>query len=234
LPMSIMVLLLNIPVLLLAWWKLHLRFTIYTILTTLWFSVCVSLTEGIQIPFDFTDPVSRITSVLLAAVIVGASSAPIVRRGSSGGGTDIIALLLAKKFSFPMGSLNLAFNLVVISGLAFIKGLDVAALSLLSMFVVTVAFNNAMQGLNRTKTLFIISEHWDEIAPLVLSEVHRGVTLIPAKGAYTGAEKTLVYVIARTTELSSIRRIVRERDPQAMFSVIDTREVLGRGFDSID
>lgn len=234
LPTGLTVLLLNIPVLLLAWWKLHLRFTVYTIFTTLWFSVCISLTEGISVPFDFTDPVSRITSVLLAAVIVGASGAPIVRRGASGGGTDIIALLMAKRFSFPMGTLNLAFNLVVISGLAFVKGLDVAALSLVVMFVVSVAFNNAMQGLNRTKTLFIISEHWDEIAPLVLSEVRRGVTLIPAKGAYTGKDKTLVYVIARTTELSIIRRIVREHDPKAMFSVIDTREVLGRGFDSIE
>jgi len=225
---------LNIPVLLLAWWKLHLRFTIYTVLTTLWFSACISLTEGVVIPFDFTDPVSRITSVLLAGVILGASSAPIVRRGASGGGTDIIAILLAKRFSFPMGSLNLGFNLIVISGLAFIKGLDVAALSLVAMFVVSVSFNNVMQGLNRTKTLFIISEHWDSIAPLVLSEVRRGVTLIPAKGAYTGKDKTLVYVIARTTELSAIRRIVRIHDPKAMFSVIDTREVLGRGFDSIE
>lgn len=225
---------LNIPVLLLAWWKLHSRFTIYTVLTTLWFSVCISLTEGVVIPFDFTDPVSRITSVLLAGVILGASSAPVVRRGASGGGTDIIAILLAKRFSFPMGSLNLAFNLIVISGLAFVKGLDVAALSLVAMFVVSVSFNSAMQGLNRTKTLFIISEHWDQIAPLVLSEVRRGVTLIPAKGAYTGKDKTLVYVIARTTELSAIRRIVRIHDPKAMFSVIDTREVLGRGFDSIE
>ena len=102
------------------------------------------------------------------------------------------------------------------------------------LFVSSVAFNNMLQGLNRTKTLFIISDRWEEIAPHVLKEVHRGVTLIPAKGAYTGKDKTVVYVIARTTELSIIRRIVREYDPKAMFSVIDTREVLGRGFDSIN
>lgn len=233
LPMGITVFVLNIPVLLLALWKLHLRFTIYTIFSTLWFSFCATLTANVQIPFDFTDPVSRITSALLGAVIVGATGAPIVRRGASGGGTDILALLLSKRYSFQMGTLNLAFNLIVIAALAFIKGLDVAALSIVVMFVSSVAFNNAMQGLNRTKTLFIISDRWEEIAPDVLSQVHRGVTLIPAKGAYTGNDKTLVYVIARTTELASIRRIVREKDPKAMLSIIDTREVLGRGFDSI-
>ena len=234
LPSWITLFILNVPVLILALVKLHLRFTIYTIITTLWSSACMGLTAGVQIPFDFTDPVSRLTSSLLGAVICGACGAPIVRAGGSSGGTDILAVLLARRYSFAMGTINLAFNLLVIAGLAFVKGLDDAALSTVVLFVSSVAFNNMLQGLNRTKTLFIISDRWEEIAPHVLKEVHRGVTLIPAKGAYTGKDKTVVYVIARTTELSVIRRIVREYDPKAMFSVIDTREVLGRGFDSIN
>ena len=64
----------------------------------------------------------------------------------------------------------------------------------------------------------------------MLKDVHRGVTLIPAKGAYTGQDRTVVYIIARTTELAAIRRIVMAVDPRAMFSIIDTREVVGRGF----
>ena len=233
-PAWLTLLVLNIPVLILALCKMRLKFTVYTIITSLWFTACMGLTAGIRIPFDFEDPVSRITSALLGAVICGACGAPIIRRGASGGGTDVIALLLNRRFSFPMGSISLGINLLIIAGLALIRGLDVAALSIVVMFVSSVAFNNVMQGLNRTKTLFIISEHWEQIAPHVLAEVHRGVTLIPAKGAYTGRDKTLVYVIARTTELSVIRRIVREIDPEALISIIDTREVLGRGFGSIN
>ena len=233
-PTWLTLLVLNIPVLILALCKMRLKFTVYTIITSLWFTACMGLTAGIRIPFDFEDPVSRITSALLGAVISGACGAPIIRRGASGGGTDVIALLLNRRFSFPMGSISLGINLLIIAGLALIRGLDVAALSIVVMFVSSVAFNNVMQGLNRTKTLFIISDHWEQIAPHVLSEVHRGVTLIPAKGAYTGRDKTLVYVIARTTELSVIRRIVREIDPKALISIIDTREVLGRGFGSIN
>ena len=233
-PAWLTLLVLNIPVLILALCKMRLKFTVYTIITSLWFTACMGLTAGIRIPFDFEDPVSRITSALLGAVICGACGAPIIRRGASGGGTDVIALLLNRRFSFPMGSISLGINLLIIAGLALIRGLDVAALSIVVMFVSSVAFNNVMQGLNRTKTLFIISDHWEQIAPHVLAEVHRGVTLIPAKGAYTGRDKTLVYVIARTTELSVIRRIVREIDPKALISIIDTREVLGRGFGSIN
>ena len=233
-PAWLTLLVLNIPVLILALCKMRLKFTVYTIITSLWFTACMGLTAGIRIPFDFEDPVSRITSALLGAVICGACGAPIIRRGASGGGTDVIALLLNRRFSVPMGSISLGINLLIIAGLALIRGLDVAALSIVVMFVSSVAFNNVMQGLNRTKTLFIISDHWEQIAPHVLAEVHRGVTLIPAKGAYTGRDKTLVYVIARTTELSVIRRIVREIDPEALISIIDTREVLGRGFGSIN
>ena len=233
-PAWLTLLVLNIPVLILALCKMRLKFTVYTIITSLWFTACMGLTAGIRIPFDFEDPVSRITSALLGAVICGACGAPIIRRGASCGGTDVIALLLNRRFSFPMGSISLGINLLIIAGLALIRGLDVAALSIVVMFVSSVAFNNVMQGLNRTKTLFIISDHWEQIAPHVLAEVHRGVTLIPAKGAYTGRDKTLVYVIARTTELSVIRRIVREIDPEALISIIDTREVLGRGFGSIN
>ena len=233
-PAWLTLLVLNIPVLILALCKMRLKFTVYTIITSLWFTACMGLTAGIRIPFDFEDPVSRITSALLGAVICGACGAPIIRRGASGGGTDVIALLLNRRFSFPMGSISLGINLLIIAGLALIRGLDAAVLSIVVMYVSSVAFNNVMQGLNRTKTLFIISDHWEQIAPHVLSEVHRGVTLIPAKGAYTGRDKTLVYVIARTTELSVIRRIVREIDPEALISIIDTREVLGRGFGSIN
>ena len=233
-PTWLTLLVLNIPVLILALCKMRLKFTVYTIITSLWFTACMGLTAGIRIPFDFEDPVSRITSALLGAVISGACGAPIIRRGASCGGTDVIALLLNRRFSFPMGSISLGINLLIIAGLALIRGLDAAVLSIVVMYVSSVAFNNVMQGLNRTKTLFIISDHWEQIAPHVLSEVHRGVTLIPAKGAYTGRDKTLVYVIARTTELSVIRRIVREIDPKALISIIDTREVLGRGFGSIN
>ena len=229
-PSSITLLLVNIPLLVLAVWKLHLRFTIYTIIASLYFSLAMAFTANIQIPFDFSDPLSRLTSALLGGVICGFCGAPIVRRGASTGGFDIISLLLSKRFSFPMGTISYAFNVLVTGALAFVNGLDVAALSMVVLFVSSIAFNNVLQGMNRTKTLFIISDRWEEIAPHVLEEVHRGVTLIPAKGAYTGREKTVVYVIARTTELSAIRHIVLAIDPAAMISIIDTREVVGRGF----
>jgi len=100
--------------------------------------------------------------------------------------------------------------------------------------VTSIAFNNIILGVNRTKTLFIISDKWEEIAPDVLNKMHRGVTYIPCRGAYTNQEKTLVYILTKTIELGRIRRIVLEKDPKAIISIIDTREVIGKGFSAVN
>ncbi|MEG1772153.1 MAG: YitT family protein [Clostridia bacterium] len=80
----------------------------------------------------------------------------------------------------------------------------------------------------------MISDKWDEIAPTVLNKLHRGVTYISAEGAYTGKQRKLVYCIVKTVELAPLKRIVKEHDEYAMISVIDTREVSGRGFGALN
>jgi len=185
----------------------------------------LGVTQNVYLPIE-----NPIIAMLFGAVLLGASSAIVVRLGASMGGVDIIGIMLNKKFSFSIGSIKTVLNAIIICCLIFIKGFEEALTSIVALFVCNVAFNNILQGLNRTKTVFIISDHWDEIAPHVLNEMHRGITYIPAKGAYSGEDKTLVYCIVRTVELASLRRIVREHDPKALFSIIDTREVVGRGF----
>ena len=141
-----------------------------------------------------------------------------------------MSLVLSRKVAFPMGTISMAFNMVIVAALAFVKGMEVAALSIIALFVCSVSFNNALMGLNRNKTLFIISDKWDTFAGEVMSTVHRGITYIPARGAYTNAERKIVYILAKTVEVATIRRIVLSHDPQAILSVIDTKEVVGRGF----
>jgi uncharacterized membrane-anchored protein YitT (DUF2179 family) len=180
--------------------------------------------------FDMTNPVMPLISTIFGAVLNGVFGAVIIRQGSSTGGFDIVSLLVNKKTSFPVGSISMAFNMVIVAALAFVKGMEVAALSIIALFVCSISFNNALLGLNRNKSLFIISDKWDSFAHEVMSTVHRGITYIPAKGAYTNAERKIVYIIAKTVEVATIRRIVLQHDPQAIISVIDTKEVVGRGF----
>ena len=223
---------LNAPLLVLAYRELHLKFVIYTTVSTLYFSLIFAILENlppVQI-FDMTNPVMPLISTIFGAVLNGAFGAIIIRNGSSTGGSDIVSLLVNKRTSFPVGTISMAFNMVIVAALAVVKGMEVAALSIIALFTCSVSFNNALLGLNRTKTLFIISDKWSEFAHEVMNTVHRGITYIPARGAYTNAEREIVYIIAKTVEVATIRRIVLQHDPQAIISVIDTKEVVGRGF----
>ena len=223
---------LNAPLLVLAYRELHLKFVIYTALSTVYFSLIFAVLENLPQPeiFDMTNPVMPLISVIFGAVLNGAFGAIVIRNGASTGGFDIVSLVLSKKVAFPMGTISMTFNMIIVAALAFFKGMEVAALSIIALFVCSVSFNNVLMGLNRNKTLFIISDKWDTFAGEVMSTVHRGITYIPARGAYTNAERKIIYILAKTVEVATIRRIVLQHDPQAIISVIDTKEVVGRGF----
>ena len=235
----------NIPLLILAFKYLHIRFTVYTLLMTVLFAAELALFGNLQFPalFDMSEPAWRVVSVIFGAVTMGVAGGMIVRLGGSTGGMDIVSLLLNRKFSISMGTISMSLNVVIALALGVVKaigagdyriGVEGAALSFIALFVTSIAFNNVILGINRTKTLFIISDKWDEIAPDVLNKMHRGVTYIPCRGAYTNQEKTLVYILTKTIELGRIRRIVLEKDPKAIISIIDTREVIGKGFSAVN
>ena len=223
---------LNAPLLVLAYRELHLKFVIYTALSTVYFSLIFAVLENLPQPeiFDMTNPVMPLISVIFGAVLNGVFGSIVIRNGGSTGGFDIVSLVLSRRVSFPMGTISMTFNMIIVAALAFFKGMEVAALSIIALFVCSVSFNNVLMGLNRNKTLFIISDKWDTFAGEVMSTVHRGITYIPARGAYTNAERKIIYILAKTVEVATIRRIVLQHDPQAIISVIDTKEVVGRGF----
>ena len=246
-PNWIFVVIANTPLLILAFRYLHIRFTIYTLLMTVLFAVELALFGNLPMPqlFDVSEPAWRVVSVIFGAVTMGVAGGIIVRLGGSTGGMDIISLLLNRKYSISMGTISMSLNVVIAIALGVVKalgaetnrlqvGVESASLSIIVLFVMSIAFNNIILGINRTKTLFIISDRWDEIAPDVLNKMHRGVTYIPCRGAYTNREKTLVYILTRTIELGHIRRIVLEKDPKAIISIIDTREVIGKGFSAVN
>ena len=235
----------NIPLLILAFRYLHIRFTVYTLLMTVLFAVELALFGNLQFPalFDMSEPAWRVVSVIFGAVTMGVAGGMIVRLGGSTGGLDIVSLLLNRRYSISMGTISMSLNIVIALALGVVRaigagsyrmGVESAALSFIALFVTSIAFNNIILGINRTKTLFIISDKWDEIAPDVLNKMHRGVTYIPCRGAYTNQEKTLVYILTKTIELGAIRRLVLEKDPKAIISIIDTREVIGKGFSAVN
>ncbi|MCR5809561.1 MAG: YitT family protein [Clostridiales bacterium] len=233
-PKWVVLLGLNIPISIYGITQQSLKFTLFSLFAT----VCYSLMFELPIMDKITAAAALGDNALLSAIvgsaIVGVTCAFVVKRGASLGGIDVITVVLSHKLSIPAGTFNIVFNLFIMSFLIPSYGIEVALLSMVSMFVTNTAYNFALRGVNHNMTVFIISEEWDEIAPQVMQEMRRGVTYIHAEGAYTGQPRKLVYCIVKTTELAKLKKIVKDHDPKALFSIIETQEVVGRGFGAIN
>ncbi len=229
LPAWIFIIGLNIPTILFALKRLRPKTVIFSAFAPLIFTICFSLTDGID--FGVQNP---LLSVAAGACITGATSVLVVNRDATLGGTDILSLILSHRFSVPMGTISLLFNLVIMSLLGIAKGLELALLSILASFVANAVFNGGIRGFNRTNTVLIFSDKWERIAPHVLEDMKAGLTYLHGEGGYTHDSKKIVLCMVRSSEIARLKAFVKHEDPHAMFSIIETKEVLGRGFRSFN
>ena len=162
-------------------------------------------------------------------LISGAGAGIVIKNRGSLGGTDIISLLINKFFSFNVGGITAAFNFVIL-GVAAVLLNEAAMFSMVGIYVSSKVVDAIQAGFNHKKTVIIVSDLSDEIAQELFDNLQRGITFLHGEGAYTRQDKKLIYTVVRTMELSKVREVVQKVDPKAFMSIIDTREVEGKGF----
>lgn len=230
-PKYLTVVILNIPILFFGFKQANLKFMIFSTISTICYAIFFEIPFVANIGSHIAlGEYSELLSAVVGPVLLGASGVCVVKRGASLGGMDVLSVILNRKFSIPLGNINMAYNFVIMIFLGLVYGAEKAIFSMISVFIANTTFNYVMRGFNRNLSVFIISKKWEEIAPQLLSEMHRGVTYLHGEGAYTGEPQNVVYCIVKTTELAKLRGIVKRVDRKAFFSVIETTEVIGRGF----
>ncbi len=212
--------LLNLPLLIIGYLKLGKRFISYTIL-----SVVVVSVSLLVIPIhDITN--EPILASLFGGVIVGVGAGIIFRASGSSGGFDIVAMLLTKKRDVPLGSIISLMNGIVVLISGFIFSWDAALLTLVSIFATGKTID--MIHTNNIKlTLMIITAQGDEMKRYLLKNLHRGITIMDAEGAYTGEPRKILYTVITRYQLLEVKKIVRQIDPHAFVNVTETIEVIG-------
>lgn len=228
-PRFVPLILLNLPICIIGLKHVNLKFIIFSATATILYSIFFAIPFVANFRIDLGEN-AEMLSMVVGAGLMGFTGVPVVKRGATLGGMDVLSVILTRRYSIQMGTFNIAYNLVIMTALGFFYGVRPALFSMLATFIANTAFNYGMNGFNRNMTVFIISEKWDQIAPHVLNEMHRGVTYLNGEGAYTGQPRRVVYCIVKTTELAKLKAIVRKHDEKALFSVVETKEVVGRGF----
>lgn len=213
--------LLNIPLFMAGWFFVNRRFFLYSIIGMIIFTATVSFID-VSVPvFD------KLLAALLAGLIQGLGSGIILKSQGSAGGTDILSVILYNRFSIRLGTTILGFNALVLGAAAFFFSLEDSLYTMIYLYVVTKVVDLVVTGLSQRKAVFIVSPRWEKISSRIMKEIGRGVTIMHGQGAYSEGEKRILYAVVTFQEISDLKAIVREEDPNAFVVISDTAEVMG-------
>lgn len=180
-------------------------------------------------------PVPVLTEDLLLAsvfggIILGIGVGMVIRYGGSLDGTEILAILFNKQSPFSVGEIIMFFNLFILGSAGFVFGWDRAMYSLIAYFIAYKTIDVVVQGLDESKSAWIISENPDEVGQAILDRLGRGVTYLNGEGAYTGDNKKVIFCVITRLEEAKLKSIVEELDPSAFLAVANITEVRGGRF----
>ncbi|MDV3426430.1 MAG: YitT family protein [Bacillota bacterium] len=227
-PAGYTILLLNIPLLILSLIKINRRFTVYTIIGTLSLSFFLILTGNLGRYIPVSDP--TLLSIY-GGTLNGLGIGIVFSNHGSTGGLDIVSALVKQKYDqFEIGTISFSINLIIVAAASVLFSLSVGLYTLFSMYLTSYFVDKVINGFNKKKLLFIISDKEKEISRIIMNEIHRGVTFLYGEGAYTGEEKKILYCVVSLSQVPKVKQLVKQTDEKAFISIMDVSEVEGKGF----
>ena len=226
-PVGTTILLLNIPLFIIAYFKVGKEFFAKAVIGTIFLSIFLNAFEKIN---PITE--DRFLAFLYGSVIVGIGTAMVLKVNGSTGGTDLLANIIRSfKPHLKTGSLIVALDtIIIIANTFFFKDIEVGLYSALAIYILGKILDIFFEGINFTKMLIIISPKWEEISKKINEELRRGTTALYGEGMYTKEEKKLLLCIMSRSEIVEARKLIEEIDPTAFVIISNAREVYGKGF----
>lgn len=223
-------LIMNIPIIILAWYKFGGKF----IVSTLYAVGCVSVATDIftGMPAVTNEP---LLAVFMGDILIAFSIATIFKCGATSGGADIIIKLLRYKYPhIKTGKLFMIFDILVValSGILF-RNIDAALYAFIGIFVMSAVMDLVLYGQDEAKMVFIISEKSGLLADKMMMDVDAGVTFLSGRGAYSNKEKDVILCVMRKSIYPKVEEIIKEEDPNAFLIVTHAHEIYGEGYKDI-
>ena len=231
LPVGVMTILLNIPLFIIAWRHFGLEFMIGSLVGMGLSSVLVDVFAG----FDLILTDDPMLAAVIGGVVKGTSLGMIYYVGGTTGGLDIVVKILRQKLaSVNFGTIMLALDTIIIAVYAMVLGrYESAMYSLIAMYVTTKVVDLVLYGIDNACLCYIISNSTEEITKEIVSgPLHRGVTLLEGRGAYSGAHRDVMMCVIKRQQIGQLKHLVRNVDEKAFFIVTNAKNVFGNGFES--
>lgn len=179
----------------------------------------------------FTD--EPLLEVVFAIVLPAFGSAILFNIGASSGGTDIVAMILRKYSSIDIGrALMLSDVAVTVAGF-FVFNVEVGLYSCLGLAFRSVLVDSFIESLNLSKYFNVFCSRPDVICDFIVHELNRSATICEGHGAFTGAQKHIIFTALNRHQAVLLRNFIRKEDPSAFILISNTSEIIGKGFHSV-
>ena len=204
----------------------------WTVYSSFALSFYVSLCEWL---FPLTGPMTDDTFLefCFAVLLPALGSAIVFNVGASTGGTDILAMILQKYTSLEIGRALLVSDLGIVLVGALLYGARTGMYCILGMVLKCTVVDSAIESLNLRKVCTIITKYPDHVEKYIIEELHRSATEQPAYGAYTHQKERMLVTVLTRAEATRLRIYLRKIDPKAFITIVNSSEIIGKGFRSI-
>jgi len=187
---------------------------------------------GLDLACHLTKPLTTdpLLELLFAIGLPAVGSALVFNQNASTGGTDIVAKVLSTKTAINTGMALLISDFVIAAWAIPVFGVQSGLYSLLGLVLKAFVIDLVIDNLNVHKKMEIITANPQPVVDFILHTLHRGATLYPATGAYSGKSWQVIHTVVGRRQALAIRRVLREVDPKAFVTITTTTEIIGKGF----
>ncbi len=229
-PVGTAMIVLNVPLFFLAFFRVGKGFIVKSIAGTVFLSLFLNFLE--KFPAVTTD---RFLACIYGGIIMGIGTAIILKVNGSTGGSDLLSYIV-RSFNdkFRSGDLIIGIDtVIIILSILVFKEIEIGLYSAIAIYLMGKMIDIVFEGVNFTKVLFIVSDKSEEIAKIVGQVVQRGSTGIYAKGMHTNQDKTMLFCVGSRSEVARIKSIATKIDNKSFIVIFNAREAWGKGFENV-
>lgn len=226
-PLGIVMLVLNIPLFIIAFVRVGKETTIKGIFGTVMLSTFIDIVDKYK---PLTE--DRILACVYGGIFMGIGTAVVLKANASTGGTDMLSYIIRSFFPhFRSANLIVVIDIIIVllNVLAF-REVEIGLYSAIAIYIMGKMIDIIFEGVYFTKSMFIVSNKYKEIAEKIGNGLDRGSTAIYAKGMYSKEKKMMLWCVGSRTETAKIKEIAKEIDPSAFIVISNAREAWGKGF----
>lgn len=227
LPMGSVIIAINVPLFLIAIFKLGKRFFFKSLIGTFSLSIFIDI-------LDRLEPLTqdKFLACIYGGIITGLGSAIILKSHSSTGGSELISNILKKiRPNIRMSYVIMIFDTIVVTlNTIFLKQIEIGLYSAIAIYLMGKIIDIVFEGIYFTKLIIIVSDKNEQISKEIGEIVRRGTTGLYGKGMYTNSEKLVLMCAASRGDVAKVKVVAKRIDPKSFIVITNSREVVGLGF----